>query len=239
MPEIIAERLARLMSDDVHLRNGSGNGANGTVDVCAVQAADWLSGGNGKTDKPDCVSRKIGSYVIGLNDSLLFKEHRDLLKPYCAKLVGTAGESGEREVKRAYCLADWAIRVFAPIWLRADPKHRFDERAAKLESLAPITDEETRKKARAEARAAAAAAAAAYAADAAYAAYAADAAYAAYAAYAASAAYAAYAADSASAADAADAADAASAAYAAKVREQYGDLLRQKALEALDAVLAI
>src|SRR6185437_7111097 len=98
MTQIIHDRLERFLSDDVHLRKGTGQGANGTIDVCAVQAADWLSGGSGKTDSPSCVSAKIAAYVIRLHDSLLFSDHRDLLKPYCAKLVGTAGQSGEREV---------------------------------------------------------------------------------------------------------------------------------------------
>jgi hypothetical protein len=199
MTQIIHDRLERFLSDDVHLRKGTGQGANGTIDVCAVQAADWLSGGSGKTYSPSCVSAKIAAYVIRLNDSLLFSDHRDLLKPYCAKLVGTAGQSGEREVKRAYVLADYAVRVFAPIWLRADPKHRFDEQASALESLAPITDEDTCESARAAVR---------------------DAASAAYAAYAASAAYAAYAART-------------------KVLATHGDLLRQKSLECLDAVLVL
>ena len=156
---IIPERLERFLADSVHLRKGAGKGANGEIDVCAVQAADWLAGGKGENDHPDCVSRKIGAYVIALNDSQLFKGHRDLLKPYCAKLVGTAGEDGKREVKRAYCLADWACRVFLPIGLRGDKEHRFDEHAAKLEALAPITDEVTRIAAREAAYAAAYAAA--------------------------------------------------------------------------------
>jgi hypothetical protein len=271
MTTIIPERLAKL--PEIHLRAGTGHGGNGTFDGCAVQLADWLAGGTGASGRPKCVSRKIGAYVIGLNDSILFKDHRDLLKPYCAKIVGTAGEDDEREVRRAYVLADYAVRVFAPIWLRADPKHRFDEHAAKLEALSPITSEETRKAAHREAWVAESAAYAASAADAAYAADAAvaasaasaavaeSAAYAAYAAYAAdaavaasaasaesaavaeSAAYAAYAASAAYAADAADAASAASAASAAyaarpKVLADHDDLLRAKALECLEAVLA-
>src|SRR5580700_1366681 len=129
MTTILEDRLARLLSDSVSLRKGAGKGANGTVDVCMVQAADWLAGGKGQTDHPDCVSRKIADYCISLNDSLLFKDHRDMLKPYCSKIVGSAGESGEREVKRAYLFADYAIRVFAPIWLRAHPKQKFDAEA--------------------------------------------------------------------------------------------------------------
>jgi len=223
MTMILEDRLARFLNDAVHLRSGKGNGANGTVDVCAVQASDWLAGGDGTNDHPPCVARKIADYVIGLNDSLLFRHHRDLLKPYCAKLVGTAGPDGKREVRRAYLLADYAIRVFAPIWLRADPKHRLDEQAKALEKLPKITTEKRRQVARKAAASAASAADAADAADA--------------AASAASAADAADAADAAaSAASAADAADAADAART-KVLAEFGDLLRRKALECLDALL--
>lgn len=38
---IFEERLARLMSDDVHLRRGTGTGANGTIDVCAAEQRLW------------------------------------------------------------------------------------------------------------------------------------------------------------------------------------------------------
>ena len=156
---VLQDRLERLLSDDVHLCKGEGTGANGTLDVCLVQAADWLAGGDGTNDHPECVSAKIAAYCIRLNDSGLFADHRDMLKPYAAKIVGTAGPSGARELKRAYVFADYAVRVFAPIWLRADPEHRFDDHAAKLEALPEIVDEETRKTARAAAYAAAYAAA--------------------------------------------------------------------------------
>lgn len=232
MSGIIQDRLERLLSEDFKLRYGAGTGINGEVDVCIMQAVDWLAGGSGKTDHPKCASLKIADYCIALNDSPLFAEHRRLLKPYAPKIVGTAGPNGDREVRRAYCLADYAVRKFAPIWLRAHPEHKFDADASKLEVLAPITDEATRNAARQAA------------ADAAYAA--ASAAYAAYAAYAAGGA--ADAADAAYAADAADAASAASAVSAAyadvdvartKVLTEKGDELRALALEALDAVLAV
>ena len=41
---IMPERLERFLSPDVHLRHGTGAGANGQIDVCALQAADWLAG---------------------------------------------------------------------------------------------------------------------------------------------------------------------------------------------------
>jgi hypothetical protein len=52
MNQILEDRLARLLSNDVHLVSGKGKGANGTIDVCAVQAAHWLAGGDGTSDSP-------------------------------------------------------------------------------------------------------------------------------------------------------------------------------------------
>jgi hypothetical protein len=247
-PRVDPERLARFLAPDVHLRAGAGNGANGEIDTCVMQAVDWLRGGDGKTDTPPCASPVIGRYCTRLNDSALFAMHRDLLKPYAPKIVGTRA-SDKIEVQRGLIAADNACRVFAPIAFRA---YKHEDWATECEALAPITDRATAKAARDVLRkiqyaayAATDADAAAYAAYAAYAdaaaaaatdadAAAADAAYAAYAATdadaaAAAAAYAAYAAtDADAAAAAAYAADAAAAAYA-----------RDAALRCLDQMLAV
>mgnify|MGYP001554871594 FL=1 len=134
---IIADRLERFLTPDIHLRACSGKGANGTVDVCVMQAVDWLAGGDGKTDAPPCASRVITRYCVRLNDSALFALHRDLLKPYAPKIVGTRDESGEIDRERGFMAADRAVRVFAPIVLRAAGR---EEWAAELEACAPITD---------------------------------------------------------------------------------------------------
>ena len=234
------KRLKRFKAKAVHLRKGTGKGANGTIDVCVMQAVDWLAGGAGIADHPECAARSLAAYCIRLNDSPLFEKHRDLLKPYAPKLVGTvAGVAVER--KRAFIAADYAVRVFAPIWLRA---LGYAEHADKLAACATIIDKDSALAAQAVARDAAdaayaAATAAADAATTAYAAYAAaDAATA--AADAATAAYAATAAaDAAYAATAAAdaAADAYAAAYAAL--KKHGAELRKKALECLDKMIAV
>ncbi len=230
---VLPDRLARFLLPGFHLRKGIGKGVNSHVDVCLMQAVSWLAGNTDITDSPPCASRVIGRYAIRLNDSWLFTTHRDLLKPYASRIVGTRSTI-EIEVQRGRIAADYAVRVFAPIRLRF---LRREELAKELESLGPITDKDSAILARDASRkirsyaaadaaayaAADAAAAAAADADAAAAAYVdayADAAAAAAADAAAAASAAAYAAASAYvdayAAAAADAAaDAAAAAYAA------------------------
>jgi hypothetical protein len=224
-------RLSRLLAE-AHLVQGSGKGANGTIDVCIMQAVDWITGGKGKSDAPGCVDPAIRRFCIRLNDAERFAQWRDELKPFAARMANTkAGDAAT--ITRGFITADHSIRVIAPLafefWAavttREPDKAKALSWAEKMRACPPITDSASAlvgaNLAR-EARASAAdAASAAYAADAAYSAYAADAAYAASAASGASAASAADAASSAdgasaaSAADAADAASAASAAYAA------------------------
>jgi hypothetical protein len=85
---VIPERLERFLNDDFHLILGSGKGVNGEADVCAMQAVAWLAG-EPNTDSPLCACPVIRRYVIRLNDSRLFSRHRDLLKPYAIRIVGT------------------------------------------------------------------------------------------------------------------------------------------------------
>src|ERR1700679_1650589 len=111
-----------------------------------MQAVDWLAGGNGRTDRPDCAARSITSFCIRLNDSPLFAEHRDLLKPSAAKIVGPRGP-WQDEVQRAYIAADFAVRTAAPIWFRAlstivkpELKAKFEDWASTYEQVPPIRD---------------------------------------------------------------------------------------------------
>lgn len=102
---ILPDRLERFAS--IHLRSGKGNGANGNIDVCAMQAADWLAGGTGKNYHPNCVCPVIAKYVIRLNDSFLFENHRDKLKPFIPKIIGTVADLGVI-VARAHIAAGYA-----------------------------------------------------------------------------------------------------------------------------------
>jgi hypothetical protein len=154
--KINQERLQRLLDEAVHLKPGAGEGANGTIDVCVMQAVDWLAGGKGKTDSPPCASGAITKFCIRLNDSPVFAEFRDELKPFAAKIVGTAcGLKAEKA--RAFIAADWACREVAPLALDA----KFPEQAKALRALAPVVDTASAQRARAAAYAAYAAYAAA------------------------------------------------------------------------------
>ncbi len=197
--QILPDRLERFFRPDFKLRSGTGKGVNSHVDVCIMQAIDWLAGSQEFSDAPDCVPATIRRYLIRLNDSWLFDdEHRAMLKPYAPKIIGL-DSSREIEIKRGFIAADHAVRKLAPLWLRF---LRREEWAAQLEAAPPVIDKASAEVVRDEAnkvkKAAAAYAyayadeyadAAAYAAAAAYA-YADAAAYASAGAAAAAAAYA-------------------------------------------------
>jgi hypothetical protein len=178
------DRLERFLKPGFHLRSGSGAGVNGKPDACFLQAVDWLTGGNGKTDAPACVDPMIRRFSIGLNDAPRFAEYRDELKDYAVRVVGTKTTS-EATRQRAFMCADWAIRTITPqafeFWAQASPKRAEEARewAQQLRDVATIVDEKSARAGRDVARTARAYAAAddaafAYAAYAA-AAYAADA----------------------------------------------------------------
>ncbi len=140
-PTILPDRLERFLSPDFHLRSGAGKGVNSHVDVCVMQAASWLAGKADFTDWPECVSPVLRRYCIRLNDSDLFRGHRDDLKPFAPRLIGTAGDPAT-DIRRGFIAADYAVRVFSPMRLRS-----LDclEWAAKLEAVAPVNDQNSAK----------------------------------------------------------------------------------------------
>jgi hypothetical protein len=149
MPTIDKGRLKRFLSKKVHLVSGKGEGANGTIDVCVVQATDWLVGRDGKSDSPSCVDPVIRGFAIRLNDAGAFSQWRDELKPFAARLANTnQGHALTR--KRRFACADWAIREIAP--LAIDACGKAPEFAAELRALPPIVDKATALAGRAVAR---------------------------------------------------------------------------------------
>ena len=214
-------RVTRLLSPEVSLRRGGGSGINGKFDACVMQAVDWLAGGDGTSNAPECADRAISSFCVRLNDSPIFGKWRDELKPFAARIAGTKG-THEQYAEREYIAVDLALRVAAPLgfefWGETVEKHREAALsfAARFRALAPITDKDTaiagRDLAR-ESQKVADFAVAGYAADFAVAGYAASAAQttgeavAGYATYAEEAAYTIYADAASSATYAASAAD--------------------------------
>ena len=69
-----------------------------------VQAADWIAGGNGKSDAPACVDPAIRKFCIKLNDASRFAQWRDELKPYIPRLVGTNQGAAATKTRLAFML---------------------------------------------------------------------------------------------------------------------------------------
>jgi hypothetical protein len=255
MKTIDPARVERILAE-ANLRVGSGNGVNGKIDVCVMQAVDYITGGDGISDHPECADLVISEFCIRLNDAPRFAKWRDELKPYIVRIAGTKADEATSR-KRAYMCADWAIRTIAPhafgFWADVVPARRVEALswATRLRDLPAVTDKQSANTARDvcnEANKAESAAIAAIAANAAYAAYAAaNAAYADAAANAAAAAadnaYNAANAAAAAAAAAADNAYAYAAAYAAAVAADnayaFTRVLWESSLAQLDAIIAL
>jgi hypothetical protein len=217
------------------LRLLSGNHESREKGVCLLEAVAWMAGED-HSDHPQCACPVLSAFGRSLNDRMP-EDRRQELKPLIPLLVGSR-KGLEVERKRMYFLADRAVRVFAPIALRACGQ---EEWAKKLEDLTAIVDQKTARSASkidaaaydAAAYDAAAYDAAAYDAAAAYAA--AAAAYAADAAAYDAAAYDAAAYDAAAyAAAAADAAADAAAAAARKTATSVSSASSSAASERVD-----
>src|SRR5690606_15179953 len=116
---------------------------------CAVELANLIAAGKVAcpperrrdvepapfSDDHPSISRVIRAYVLGLNDAW-DDEPRQRLKPYAARILGTATGPAPDET-RAWMAANWLVRVYAPAFLRLAG---LDEHARALESLARITD---------------------------------------------------------------------------------------------------
>jgi hypothetical protein len=194
---------------------GGSHGSRATG-VCLLEAVAWMAR-EPHSDSPECACPVLAAFGRRLNDALS-KKDRQLLKPLIPLLINTR-RARDVELKRAFFFADRAMRLFAPIELRA---RGYEDWAKKLEELPAIVDESTARSASKIADAASADAAA-------------DAAAAASAAASASASAAsAYASASASA-------SAASAAYAASARRRAPSSAEvvNKAIEVFKEAIAI
>src|SRR3990167_6721691 len=105
---------AQMNFDEVVL--GSGSHASRADGVCLLEAVAWLAG-EPHSDSPSCACPVIAAFGRTLNDHLPDAE-RQALVPYITKIVGSVS-TPEVERKRAFIASDYAVRVFAPIALRA------------------------------------------------------------------------------------------------------------------------
>jgi hypothetical protein len=123
--------------------------------MCLLEAVAWLAG-EPHSDRPECACGVLAAYGRSLNDVMGEGAGGDALRArylgdIAPMLVGTRS-TPEVERRRAYLLADRAVRVIAPMALDAAGLH---DHAATLRGLDPVTDEGTARAAKAVAGAAA------------------------------------------------------------------------------------
>jgi hypothetical protein len=192
--------------------------------MCLLEAVAYIAG-EPHNDTPECACGVLAAYGRSLNDVMGEGPEGDALRDrylgdIAPLLVGTRS-TPEVERRRAYLLADRAVRVIAPMALEAVDLH---DHAATLRALAPVTDAATARAAYAAATVGCAAARAA--------------AYAAARAARAAGAAAAYAAGAAAAYAAGAAADAVDSAARANARVAMPDSAADAARAAADAARA-
>jgi len=127
------------------LVRGVGNYESGTACIMSAAVAHWrMSKGESigtATDEMECCCPVVRAYLIRLNDSRVWdndEQRTEMLTPLIPLLVNTRNK--DLELKRAFMLADFAVRKIAPIALRFAG---LEAEAAKLESLSEIVDEPT------------------------------------------------------------------------------------------------
>jgi hypothetical protein len=97
-------------------------------------AMEWVAhvAGEAHSDRPECVSLVVAAFARSFNDAL-DDETRQRLRPYLARMIGTAGDGGEE--LRAWRCADWLVRTGAPALLELAG---LDAAARGLRALTPI-----------------------------------------------------------------------------------------------------
>ena len=126
---IIEERL----TPDIILKAG-GHKADGD-DMCLLEAVAYVAGEKW-SDRPECVCPVLASFGRAWNDGLPDDETRTrILAPFIPLLIGTRS-TPKVQATRAFMAADWAVRIYSPVWLRAAG---LDEEADALAGLPALT----------------------------------------------------------------------------------------------------
>jgi hypothetical protein len=131
------------------VRLAKGGHKPGEGKACLLEVVSMLAG-EPFSDDPECACPVLASFGRRTND-WLNDDERQLLWQFTTRIVGSRADR-ETEQRRAYRMADWAVREVAPLALEAQGR---GEEAAKLRALDPVVDKAT---ARADANAAYAAA---------------------------------------------------------------------------------
>jgi len=109
---VLSDRLEQIEA----LRLASGGHSSFEQGACIMEAVSYVAG-EPFSDHPECASRLLTSFLIGLNDRF-DDEARQLLKPYIVRLVGT-NTGPEDEERRKWMLRDWLVHEYAPARFRA------------------------------------------------------------------------------------------------------------------------
>jgi hypothetical protein len=120
---------------DYTLHKGAHDASDGQR--CAMEWVAYLAGEE-HSDHPMCVSPVLGAFGRSWNDAL-DNETRQKLRPYLARMIGTAGDG--RDEERAWLCTDWLVRVCAPAFMELTPALR--ESAAVLRQLSPVLSAES------------------------------------------------------------------------------------------------
>ncbi len=103
---------------------------------CVMEAAAWMAGEEW-SDRPQCVSPVLSTFLMTWNDGLP-DDDRQMLTRYLAPapegVIGTVGLA-EVESVRAWMAADWLVRVHTPAWLRLAGLTEHADRLAALPEL--------------------------------------------------------------------------------------------------------
>jgi len=114
-------------------------GAHSAIDdgACLLEAVAWVAGEK-FSDHPLCVCPVLASFGRAWNDALDDETRNRLLPPFIPRLVGTRSTPDVRDA-RAFMAADWAVRIYTPVWLRAAG---LDAEADALEALPVLSSVE-------------------------------------------------------------------------------------------------
>ena len=114
------------------LRLESGGHEKRTDGVCVMEAVAWFAG-EPHSDHPECASKLLTTFAMGLNDSW-DADQRQKLVPFIPRLLGTRDG---RDHERGLLAADWLLRTYTPAWLRLA---NLTDEAEALAGHAPLTD---------------------------------------------------------------------------------------------------
>ncbi len=90
-------------------------GCHASIDegACVMEMVSYMAD-EPWSDHPACVSPVLGAFLRSWNDAL-DDDMRQKLKPYAARVIGTAGDG--KDEQRAWMCVDWLARTQLPAWL--------------------------------------------------------------------------------------------------------------------------